>query len=101
MLWPEDPRPSDSRSKEDGQICAIRDNRADGYFPPGSRYLFPSRLHARPHLSTRQYSRLVHRWVDSIGLESISYGTQLRIAMSLVGTFETCPPRPKNVRSPG
>jgi integrase len=41
----------------------------------GSRYLFPSRLHARPHLSTRQYSRIVHRWVDSIGLESISYGT--------------------------
>ncbi len=41
----------------------------------GSRYLFPSRLHARPHLSTRQYSRLVHRWVDSIGLESVSYGT--------------------------
>jgi hypothetical protein len=32
-------------------------------------------VHARPHLSTRQYSRLVHRWVDSIGLESISYGT--------------------------
>ena len=35
----------------------------------------PSRLHARPHLSTRQYSRLVHRWVDSIGLKSIFYGT--------------------------
>jgi integrase len=41
----------------------------------GSRYLFPSRLHARLHLSTRQYSRLAHRWVDSVGLESISYGT--------------------------
>src|SRR2546429_4459485 len=41
----------------------------------GSRYLFPSRLHARPHLSTRQYSRLVHRWIDSIGLKSIFYGT--------------------------
>jgi integrase len=41
----------------------------------GSRYLFPSRLRARPHLSTRQYSRLVHRWVDSIGLKSIFYGT--------------------------
>ena len=27
------------------------------------------------HLSTRQYARLVHRWVDSIGLESVSYGT--------------------------
>jgi integrase len=41
----------------------------------GCRYLFPSRLHARPHLSTRQYARLVHRWVDSIGLESVCYGT--------------------------
>ena len=41
----------------------------------GSRYLFPSRLHGRPHLSTRQYARLVHRWVESIGLESVSYGT--------------------------
>jgi site-specific recombinase XerD len=41
----------------------------------GSRYLFPSRLHARPHISTRQYARLVHRWVESIGLESASYGT--------------------------
>src|SRR5580765_5845340 len=41
----------------------------------GSRYLFPSRLHASPHISTRQYARLVHRWVQSIGLESTSYGT--------------------------
>jgi integrase len=41
----------------------------------GSRYLFPSRLHASPHISTRQYARLVHRWVKSIGLESASYGT--------------------------
>ena len=41
----------------------------------GSRYLFPSRLHAGPHISTRQYALLVHRWVESIGLESASYGT--------------------------
>ena len=41
----------------------------------GSRFLFPSRLRARPHISTRQYARLVHRWVESIGLESIAYGT--------------------------
>ena len=41
----------------------------------GSRYPFPSRLHASPHISTRQYGRLVHRWVQSIGLESTSYGT--------------------------
>ena len=41
----------------------------------GSRYLFPSRLHASPHISTCQYARLVHRWVESIGLESAFYGT--------------------------
>jgi integrase len=40
----------------------------------GSRYLFPSRLHVSPHISVRQYARLVHRWVESIGLESASYG---------------------------
>lgn len=41
----------------------------------GSKYLFPSRLHASPHISVRQYARLVHRWVESVGLESASYGT--------------------------
>jgi integrase len=41
----------------------------------GSKYLFPSRLHASPHISIRQYSRLVHCWVESIGLESSNYGT--------------------------
>jgi integrase len=41
----------------------------------GSRYLLPTRIHASPHISTRQYARLVHRWVRSIGLESVSYGT--------------------------
>src|ERR1700730_13715580 len=36
----------------------------------GSRrgaYLFPSRFRERPHLSTRQYARIVHRWVDRAG----------------------------------
>jgi integrase len=28
-------------------------------------YLFPSRLHASAHVSTRQYARIVHRWVAS------------------------------------
>jgi len=39
------------------------------------QYLFPSRLHARPHLSTRQYARIVHAWVASVGLDSTAYGT--------------------------
>lgn len=38
-------------------------------------FLFPSRIHASPHLSTRQYARIVHRWIDEIGLDSAAYGT--------------------------
>ena len=40
-----------------------------------SGYLFPSRVHGRPHLSTRQYARIVNRWVESIGLDPRKYGT--------------------------
>ena len=39
------------------------------------QYLFPSRIHGSPHVSTRQYARIVHRWVASIGLDSSAYGT--------------------------
>jgi len=39
------------------------------------QYLFPSRLQGRPHLSTRQYARIVHRWVERAGLDSSAYGT--------------------------
>lgn len=38
-------------------------------------FLFPSRLSASPHVSTRQYARIVHRWVASIGLDDAAYGT--------------------------
>lgn len=38
-------------------------------------FLFPSRLRASPHLSTRQYARIVHRWVAEIGLDKNAYGT--------------------------
>lgn len=38
-------------------------------------YLFPSRVHKRPHLSTRQYARIVNQWVASIGLDPHKYGT--------------------------
>ena len=38
-------------------------------------YLFPSRKHAVPHLGTRAYDLIVHKWVSSIGLESGLYGT--------------------------
>ena len=34
-----------------------------------SDFLFPSRLSSSPHLSTRQYSRIVESWVVWIGLD--------------------------------
>ncbi|HEX7563783.1 MAG TPA: tyrosine-type recombinase/integrase, partial [Bradyrhizobium sp.] len=38
-------------------------------------YLFPSRIHASPHLSTRQYARIVDSWVLQLGLDPSNYGT--------------------------
>lgn len=38
-------------------------------------YLFPTRLAASKHLSTRQYARIVESWVTQIGLDSSAYGT--------------------------
>lgn len=41
---------------------------------PG-QFLFPSRLTRSPHISTRQYARIVKSWVARIGLEPRDYGT--------------------------
>ena len=40
-----------------------------------SDHLFPSRLHQSPHLSARQYARIVESWVAAIGLDRAAYGT--------------------------
>lgn len=40
-----------------------------------SDFVFPSRSAGSPHLSTRQYARIAHRWVRKIGLDSSCYGT--------------------------
>ena len=39
------------------------------------QYLFPSRLSSSPHLSTRQYAKIVKSWVSGIGLDPYAYGT--------------------------
>ena len=39
------------------------------------QFLFPSRVSESPHLSTRQYSRIVGACVASIGLDPAAYGT--------------------------
>ena len=41
----------------------------------GRLFVFPSRFHDRPHISARQYARLVRDWVTAIGLEPSGYGT--------------------------
>ena len=38
-------------------------------------YLFPSRIHVCPYLSTRQYARIVNQWIASISLDPRNYGT--------------------------
>jgi len=38
-------------------------------------YLFRSRINRSNHLSTRQYARIVHKWVEMIGLDTLLYGT--------------------------
>lgn len=38
-------------------------------------FLFPSRFRRFPHLSTRQYARILKSWVAMIGLDPAAYGT--------------------------
>lgn len=38
-------------------------------------FLFPSRMHASAHIGTRQYARILHHWVQDIGLDTTEYGT--------------------------
>lgn len=40
-----------------------------------SDFIFPSRIHNSPHITTRQYARIVRHWVTEIGLDPANYGT--------------------------
>jgi len=40
-----------------------------------SQFLFPSHMTRSPHISTRQYARIVKSWVAHIGLDPAEYGT--------------------------
>lgn len=37
--------------------------------------MFPSRIHSSPHLVTRQYARILEKWVEEFGLDPADYGT--------------------------
>jgi integrase len=58
-------------------------------------YLFPSRVNGCPHLTRRQYARIVDRWVSEIGLDPALYGTHTlrRTKASLIYR------RTKNIRA--
>jgi integrase len=38
-------------------------------------FVFPSRVYSQPHLTTRQYARVVHSWIERAGMDSSAYGT--------------------------
>jgi len=38
-------------------------------------YLFSSRINISNHISTRQYARIVHNWIEMVGLDTSLYGT--------------------------
>jgi integrase len=38
-------------------------------------FLFKSRYRESPHISTRQYARIVEQWVSLVGLDPAAYGT--------------------------
>jgi len=43
--------------------------------PKHDDYLFPSRTNNSQPISTRQYARLLDRWIESISLDPAAYGT--------------------------
>lgn len=58
-------------------------------------FLFPSRSKASPHITTRQYARIVKCWLKLIGLDISNYGTHSmrRTKVSLIYK------RTKNIRA--
>lgn len=66
----------ESREALDAYIKATEKRHGD--------YLFPSRRFPDRNMTTRQYARLVSRWIASIGLDRSLYGTH-----SLRGTKAT------------
>ena len=68
---------------------ARRDRRADDW-------LFPSRSRQGDHITTRQYARLVDRWVQLVDLEPGAYGThslrrtKVALAYKKTGNLRAC-----------
>ncbi|HVB56538.1 MAG TPA: tyrosine-type recombinase/integrase [Candidatus Acidoferrales bacterium] len=61
---------------------------------PG-KYLFSSRMSRSPHISRRQYSKIVKSWVSRIGLDPRDYGTHTMRRTKATLIYE----RTKNLRA--
>ena len=55
--------------------AALRSWLASMGTPAADSPLWPSRINSRPHISTRQYARIVDGWIEAAGLDSTGYGT--------------------------
>jgi hypothetical protein len=51
-------------------------------------FLFPSRIHASPHLSTRQNARIVESWVHQLGLDVRYLGIEVDDALEMAEQTE-------------
>ena len=58
-------------------------------------FLFPRRIRSSPHLSTRQYARIVDSWVRQQALDTTSYGTHTLRRMKAMLIYR----RTKNLRA--
>src|SRR5580704_10634436 len=38
-------------------------------------YVFPSRVYNQPHVTAREYARVVHGWIEGAGMDNSAYGT--------------------------
>ncbi len=54
-------------------------------------YVFPSRVHDQPHLTARQYARIVRGWIEDAGMDSTAYGTHSLRRTKAVRAFEIGP----------
>jgi integrase len=60
-----------------------------------AHFLFPSRFRRSPHLSTRQYARIVKSWIRMIGADPQEYGTHSLRRTKATLIYR----RPKNLRA--
>jgi integrase len=60
-----------------------------------SDFIFPSRIHNSPHITTRQYARIVRHWVTEIGLDPANYGTHSMRRTKVTWIYR----RTKNIRA--